>query len=529
MMFALSKYNETLNLQSIVQNQKNNLFSSEQVFEHIISQFLTKLKKSNDRILAIEYLISNFPNNNYFINYKEQLDGKLIGKKWQKFNDHGLQKNFEYFVKRKKLHDVHQSFDWKRLNQLLEDKEFVLACGFPTSLDKRKHIFEKLQHHGFRIIDLMRQCKQKTFQLNSIILKNLIFFFFIPQELEISHLEQQELFQILGEILSQFWIQFEYHYQQLQSLTQNLDNDSSASQLKNLKDLLDFIKQGSNIILQKNHIHSLNLTNIEILIDKLLPIDFDLQHIFYMMCFYCFQKFAQYYSTQLDLQNPNVKFINIKQYLQRIMSPNDQLNQNLMLQLQEYKDRQIQLITQQKICLNQSIKDLLQQITKKNWYELIKKLHVINLNSYTQQNAKFFNLLTNISSEKIYEVAKLLETLIMEDSLIKVVLILEQQKQNFYPQELESILRIVLENSYQSIINFQLLYSVLSQDRSQTEKENILKVAEYDENLPLEQKIQMLSNFSYDQLKLVFNQDVLINTLIESYLQNLTQNHFSLL
>ncbi|CAK76939.1 unnamed protein product (macronuclear) [Paramecium tetraurelia] len=346
-MSALSKYNKTLELQSIAEDKSNNIFSSEEVFKKILDLFLRQLKKKEDKKLAIEYLISQFPNNSDLINLRASLNEGVIRRILQTFsvNDFGLMENKKINLQYDRLYNVMQNKDWISLHQLLEERDFFVICRFPTSLQRQKHIFEKLQHHGFRIIELMLQCRNTSFQLNSIILKNLIFFFFLPKELEINDQEKTGLFQILGEILCNSWIQFEYHYQQLQQKNQDQLQLKALQEIlnllkKDLKILHDSIIQLLNKLLNNNTTGNLNFLIVENLIEKLLPINFDLQNIFYLMCFYCLISFDNHYRKILAQNNKVQKYMQLDQYIQCRVSENNQLNMELINRVQSYYKNQ---------------------------------------------------------------------------------------------------------------------------------------------------------------------------------------------
>ncbi|CAD8068942.1 unnamed protein product [Paramecium primaurelia] len=523
---ALSKYNKTLELQSIVDDKFNKIFSSEQVFEKIVNFFIEKLKKEDDKKLAIGYLTDKFPDNNYLNQKKRMLAGS-----WFNFRnlltDYGLKENQKISLQWDKLYILSQNKDWERLNEYIEDQEFCKICKIPTSLVQQKDLFEKLKHHSFRIIDIIRQFRKSSFQLNSIIMKNLIFFFFIPNELEIGNQEKTRLYQILGEIICNCWIQFEYHYQQLQQQNQNQNNLIKLQEILTLfqKDSFiyyDKIQELIRQLLNKNNSNSLKFTEIENLIDKLLPINFDLQIIFYMMCFYCSINFDQYYKKKLMKDNKENSFKLLNSYIQYRMSTNNKLNGQFMNVLEKYQKKQSTIKQELEKWKIWSLNELIEYIIEENIHNLNQKQHIMNLNS---QNAKYLNLLSNISNEKKRKVAHLLQKLISEDSLIQIILKLQEQKQYYLTEELEIILRIVIENSNRNIVNFQLLNTVLQQNRSQQEIEDIIKVSEYDQSLPLEQQINLLSNFSNDQFQLIINQDVIASSLIQTYLKDLNQNH----
>ncbi|CAD8131511.1 unnamed protein product [Paramecium pentaurelia] len=526
---ALSKYNKTLELQSIVDDKFNKIFCSEQVFEKIVNCFLEKLKKEDDKKLAIGYLIDTFPDNNYLIQKKKMLAGSWFNIR-NLLSDYGLKENKKISLQWEKLYILTQNKDLERLNELIEDQEFCKICKIPTSLVQQKDVFEKLKHHSFRIIDIIRQCRKSSFQLNSIIMKNLIFFFFIPNELEIGNQEKTRLYQILGEILCNFWIQFEYHYQQLQQQNQNKNNLIKLQEILSLfqKDSFiyyDKIQELIRQLLNKNNSNSLKFTEIENLIDKLLPINFDLQIIFYMMCFYCSINFDQYYKKKLMKDNKENSFKLLNLYIQYRMSTNNKLNGQFMNVLEKYEKRQSTIKQELGKWKIWSLNELIEYIIEENIHNLNLRQHIMNLNSQNLKNAKYLNLLSNISNEKKRKVAHLLQNLIFEDNLIQVVLKLEEQKQNYLTEELEIILRIVIENSNRNIVNFQLLNTVLQQNRSQQEIEDIIKVSEYDQSLPFEQQINLLSNFSNDQFQLIINQAVIANSLIQTYLKDLNSNN----
>ncbi|CAD8070845.1 unnamed protein product [Paramecium primaurelia] len=531
---SLSKYQKTLELQSIVNDKLNQIISSDNAFQNIVECFFVGLKKENDKQIAIKWLIQMIPNNNYLIQQKQNLDERV-----QHLRNRRLQSGDESEQNKKicqqyeKLYYVKYTKNLEGLKEYLRQDEFFNICRFPISLNSQNSVFVKLNHYGFKIIDLIIYCRNPSFQLNSITLKNLIFFFFIPEELQIEEKEKIGLFQILGEILCNSWIQFEYHYQKLQQ--QNQDQTQLQKQLDILKllqqdssKLYHSIQQIIKQLLNKNDSSTLHFTDIENLIDKLLPINFDLQIIFYMMCFYCLINFDQYYNQKLAKNNKDEKFQLLNLYLQFRRDSTRQIDGELMIKLEQYQEKQSSKEEKLQKLKQLSFYDLLEKIFEENLYTLNKKQHIVNLNLLNQKNAKLLNILTNIRDEKQREVAQLLRTLIQENNLNQIILKINQERQKYLSEELEIILQIVIVYLDRSGINFQLLKSALQQGRSENEKKDIINVSEF-ESLPFLQQINLLAQFSDDQLKLVPNQDQIANNLIQKYLNNETQNYIEVL
>jgi hypothetical protein len=71
---SLLLYNKTLELLSIVGDKECNIIRSDNIFEKIIFCFLNKLNSNDDKQLAIKYLMSIFPNNEFLLEHKKVLD-----------------------------------------------------------------------------------------------------------------------------------------------------------------------------------------------------------------------------------------------------------------------------------------------------------------------------------------------------------------------------------------------------------------------------------------------------------------------
>ncbi|CAD8170654.1 unnamed protein product [Paramecium pentaurelia] len=124
--------------------------------------------------------------------------------------------------------------DFHQLMELFEQKEFQENYYIPTSFHQYNYLIEKLKKHSFKLIDLIEQCQYSSFQLNSTILSHLVFFFFIPEELQINSREKMELYQLLGEITCECWLQFEYHIQQLKFTQQDQNKLKILSEIPQL-------------------------------------------------------------------------------------------------------------------------------------------------------------------------------------------------------------------------------------------------------------------------------------------------------
>ncbi|CAD8174795.1 unnamed protein product [Paramecium octaurelia] len=531
---SLSDFIRTCEMYAIVEDRENNNFiTSNYILEPIIKCFLNKLN-DNDKQLAIKYLMQYFPTNSTLIQMKKELDGsKSLINKINYFNDYGLKKNQKIYELNVKLNIIRLDEDFHKLMELCEKKEFLEYQQIPSLFHQKQHIFLKLRNHSFKIIDLIEQCQNSSFQLNSTILSHLIFFFYTPEKLQITTREKHELFQLLGQITCQCWMQFEYHIQQLQFNEKNLNKLKILSEIPYILFQNDFqmltkqIQQVLEGLLDKND-QIIKFEIIDNLIQQRLPIIFELQVIFYQICFYCMANFNQYYEKYMIGKNKDERYKDLNIYIQQKKQNSlQQLNQIQIKSFQQYQDQQMEIKNELKILDGQSIDKVLSLMIEDDFHYLNKRQHIINLREQNDQNAKIFNLLTEIPVEDKRKVANFLR-IVQHKNLIDVTLELQSESKTYPNQEIEFIFRIVVEIKNQDFTQFLILKQALKGNNIKaSEIENYLKISQYNENMELDKQIQLLKDFSDVHWHLVKQnqiQYIICNFLIKQYFQSHLQN-----
>ncbi|CAK81485.1 unnamed protein product (macronuclear) [Paramecium tetraurelia] len=420
----VSNYNRTIEMYAIVDDRENNnLITSDYILKRIIKSFIHKLN-DDDKQLAIKYFLQYFPyNSTLFQIIKEQDAPKSLIKKINYCNDYyGLKQNQKVYEQNEKLQLILFDEDYHKLIKLFDEKEFLENYQIPTLFRQHKHIIEKIKNHSFKLIDLIEQCYDQSFQLNSTILSHL--------ELQISSKEQMELYLLLGEILCECCMQFEYHIELLQFQQQNQNKVKTLSEIPQLllSPDLEMLKIQMQQVFQiqqfcqKNRQNSINkkkisdkcgliinrklldkndqifnFEEIDILIQQQLPVIFELQVIFYQICFYCMAHFNQYYEKYMLASNKVERYKELNLYIQEKSKYNlQQFNQMQFKSYEQYSNEQISNNGEWKTLISQSLDEMLQRIIEDDFHYLNKRLHIIHLNEQNDQRAKIFNLLTEI-------------------------------------------------------------------------------------------------------------------------------------
>ncbi|CAD8102332.1 unnamed protein product [Paramecium sonneborni] len=547
----LSKYQLTQEFLSIIRDYKNNIFASEQIFQKVVSSFISQLRNHNDKEKVINTLSLIVQDNQFLEEFKNKYkkdEPNFFIKWWNKSDqqkeDQRIEKIHQFYLKlNTKRLNIH--INWQELANLFVGQDFKDSFPLQIPLDTQKEVLMKLRHHIFKILDLIKLCRKKnsSFQLNSLILNNLIFFFFLPNELEITEYEKEGLYQILGEILCDCWLHFHYHCQELEKLNKQFELEklkeinqlllNNSDELEKSQQLYSSIQ---NVVQQLLSQHNYTNREIDNLINKLLPIEFELQIIFYKMCFYCCLKFNAYYKKKMAQQNNNQKNDqkNNKKKLELldlyIYSKRQNIQeQKLQDKFQSYENQQIDIQTKLRQLTYHSIEELIQSIIEENFHNLNTKQHIVNLISKDIWKARIQNLLTNIPQERKRHVAFHLIKLIRQDSLINVAIQLKELKQQltFSIQEIEIMIRILIENKNYDFSKYETLISAYKQDYDI----NMLNIFLYDVNLGLEQQIQILQSFSeqqWFQLKQSSISMTITKSLIEKYLQQQSNLYSSL-
>ncbi|CAD8174714.1 unnamed protein product [Paramecium octaurelia] len=529
----LSDYINTCEMFAIVNDRERQNFRipSTPILTQIIQCFLNKLN-NNDKQLAIKYLTQYFSNNTALVQMRKELDGEdNILKKPNYLNDYGLKKNQIAYEQNEKLNLIRQDEDFQQLMELIEQKDFKENFQIPTLLHQYKHIIEKLKNHSFKLLDIIEQCKNSSFQLNSTTLSNLVFFFYIPEELQISSKEKDDLYQLLGEITCECWMQFEYHIQQLQFQESNENILKILSEIPQLlvQPDLQMLKNQMSYVLGKmldKKDQILKFEEIDTLIQKNLPITFELQVIFYQICFYCMANFNQYYEKYMITSNKDERYKQLNIYIeQKKQSSLEQFNQIQINSFQQYSNEQLQIKDEWKTLISQSLDEMLQIIIEYDFHYLNKKLHVFHLSQQNDQMAKIFNLLTEIPVQDKRKVACFLKTFTKPTKIIQVEELSSQIK-TFPIQILEVIFRIIIEIKNYDFTIFLFLKQTILENRKITEKKISQKISKYFQNIEMDKSILLLKDFSDDDWQFIKQhkiQQKIVNFLIQQYFETKQQ------
>ncbi|CAD8170652.1 unnamed protein product [Paramecium pentaurelia] len=288
--------------------------------------------------------------------------------------------------------------------------------------------------------------------------------------------------------------------------------------LKKLKQISFLIILKS--LLQKND-NIFNFEEIHNFIEQNQPIVFELQVIYYQICFYCMSIFNQYYEKSMITSNKDERYKELNSYIQQKKQQSLQQNPPLLMKrFEQYVNHQAQILDEWKKLNSQSLNELLQYIIEDDFYYLNKSLHIVNLHAENEKNAKILNLLTEIPEEDKRKVAAFLKNLIKTQNLVDVVLELQKQSAIYPSQELEIIFRIVVEIQNQEFTQFLILRQALKQGKTKAQMENLLKISKYNDTMELNDQIQLLNEFQDDHWELVKQnqiQYIICNSLIKQY------------
>ncbi|CAD8166787.1 unnamed protein product [Paramecium pentaurelia] len=464
----LSEQRQSQQLNYLIKDKQSNYFSNEKSFAIILSKFLYELNEE-DKQIAIIKLNQIFPELTLQLKMSDLQVNPNINTNQQKSKKSLIQQDFSIqdqqnlrmlwdLKYQEDLENARNNKDWVKLKQLIQYNQFFSDGKYPQSFLKLVPLVEKLKKKSFILIDLADSVVDSQFQLNLSTFKNLLFYFFLPHDLNLTQEETQEIEQLIGEIINQSWLQFEYHQYQL------MQNDNNQSQLEHLQIIPKFLfetPQRQREIIEwelKNTLKQNETTflfvDLEYFITQQMPIQFELQKQFYQICFYFLSVFHQEYKKNKRLyENEKNKLLNI--YIEEKTKQNSQTQdfsdgQFYDNQLEKYfANYQVQQTLNKysgKGINFKSNEQLLQYFIDTNFYYFNKQIHIVDISQQNKPYAKILNLLTEINDENKRKIATFIKTKIqVPQSIIEVTDGLSDLKYQYDEEQLEIIFRIICE------------------------------------------------------------------------------------
>ncbi|CAD8108663.1 unnamed protein product [Paramecium sonneborni] len=509
-MIYLSSYNKTLEFQSILEDKQKAIIKSEDVYQRILKDFFNLLT-CQDKEILINQLLAIYPQNEFYQQMKKQIKDEnpqmgVLELLLSIFSDNHSKVNQENYEFNDKLQEMIIEQNWINLQEILNPKFMQYNLG--------PNLIKKLREHNFKIIDLIHQCQDDHFQLNSIMLINLLFFIYLPENIGITQEEKILIYQFLTEILGQVWLQFEYYISSFQDnkikrLFLNLSGDFTK-----LKSKLD---ESINQILQVD-IDSNSFEILQDLILERLPIDLQLQEIFYLACIYVFyiglSQTPQILNQKLQKLN---KFLEAKQLQRPLIAP------ELTLAIAKFQEEQMNFLGRfSKFKIN-NYNSIFYHLFHSNLLYLNKKQHIVNLSfQYYCQFSKVLNLLCYIEEKDKRKIASLMSQLIKMQQIEEIIIELKKHVDAFPNNGLIILFRIT-----QEILNFEFdLYLILKQyiynPIRSSQIQFIIKLY-YSQSQSYQDFDQLLTqaiNLEWDLIKNNPIKYMMVDNILQHYLQN---------
>ncbi|CAD8074924.1 unnamed protein product [Paramecium primaurelia] len=529
----LSDYEQTKKLSYLIKDKQENYFSNATCFVKILDNFLDKLKEEDKRI-AIVKLNQIFP------------DLKLQNNMITTPKSRSMSMVFDITFYQE-LDNIKKTYDWVKLQQIFQQNQFYMDGKYPNNFIKLIPFIEKLKNKSFLLIEIAEYFKDCQFQLNQSIFKNLLFYFYLPLDLNLTQAETQEIEKLIGEIINQSWLQFEYHQYQL---IQNNDSQSQLKLLQVVPKILIETPQRQREIIEQEFRNTLKISETNFLyadfqyfISKQMPILFEMQRFYYQICFYFLSVFHQEYKKNKRLyETEKNKLLNI--YIE------EKTQQNF--KKEEFSDGQFYDNKLEKCFANYQVQQTLNKYSGKginfksneqllkyfidtNFYYFNKQIHIVDISQQNKPYAKILNLLTEINDENKRKIASFIKKKISESqSIIDIVDDLSELKYQYDEKQLEIIFRIICEMMNFDFEEFWIYRNVLKRNFKKKNIPNLKKISLIKEKMKIQEMIQLIKHFEKEfweiiQYKFHKCYCIIINTLIQHQMQNQQENEKELI
>ncbi|CAK79380.1 unnamed protein product (macronuclear) [Paramecium tetraurelia] len=548
---ALSDYKLNKELNYLIKDKQENYFSNENCFTKLIDNFLDKLK-DDERKQTIGKLDQLFPELKLQNTvgqpqiYSSICESPLKSERSQSRINFSTpqQKNIrnQDFSFYEELDNVARSQDWVQLQQMMSQNNFYMDGKYPNNFFRLIPLVEKLKEKAFMLIDLADYFIDCQFQLNLSILKKLLFYFYMPNDLNLTQGESQEIEQLLGELISQSWVQFEYHQNQL---IQNNENKSQLEVLKVIPNMLtqtpqkqrEIIDDEVRKILNAQHMIS-QQGDLEFYISKEMPILFEVQKIYYQICFYFLSVYHQQYKNNVRFcENERNRLLN--SYIEEKTQQN---SQKQAFQDSQFCDNQLEKFfvnyqvqqSMSKIAgkgiIFKSNEDLLQYFIDTNFYYSNKQQHIVDIRQQNKRFAKILNLLTEINDEDKRKIATIIKKVIQDSQdIFEILDDIYELKYQYDEEQVEVIFRIICEMLNKTFEEFWIYRYALNKSFKKKHIPNLKKIQNIKEKMKIQEMVQIVKTFDREfweimQKKFLKYYCTILNSLIQHTMSNQSGN-----
>ncbi|CAD8176415.1 unnamed protein product [Paramecium octaurelia] len=548
---ALSDYKLTKELNYLIKDKQENYFSNENCFSKLIDNMLDKLKE-DERKQTIGKLDQLFPELKLQNPvgqpqvYSSTCDSPLKSDRSQsRINSITPQSknirnhDFSFY---EELDNVARAQDWVQLQQMLSQNYFYMDGKYPNNFIKLKPLVEKLKDKAFILLDLADYFEDCQFQLNLSILKKLLLYFYMPNDLNLTQDESQEIEQLIGEIINQSWVQFEYHQNQL---IQNNENKSQLDLLKAIPYMLTQTPQKQREIIEDEIRKVLNAQTMisqqgdfEFYISKEMPIIFEVQRIYYQICFYFMSVFYQKYKNNVRFcENERNRLLNSyieektqqksqKQTYQDSLFNDNQLEKFFV----NYQVQQSMSKISGKGIIFKSNEELLQYFIDTNFYYFNKQQHIVDIKQQNKRFAKILNLLTEIIDEDKRKIATIIKKVIQDSQdIFEILDDIYELKYQYDQEQVEVIFRIICEMLNKNFEEFWIYRLALGKNFKKKHIPNLKKIQNIKEKMKIQEMVQIVKTFDREfweimQKKFLKYYCIILNSLIQHTMSNQSGN-----